>query len=230
MTQIPPPPPPRQSAPPISTPGIATGGPGLAIAALVLGLVSAIPFLGVLTGLAGLVLGIIALATRRRGKGMAAAGVVLSILLPAAVHTAILIPAISKAKTAARQTICQTNLHAIGRGVAIYMMDFNDAMPANLSVLVDQHYMGTADALQCPEAGENAPNGYFYAPLAEPDAVAFPGDVIIACDRTPIHQGKRCVLYLDGHTQALEESDFQAELAQPHNAEFAKALQASEGP
>jgi len=227
MTQIPPPPPPRQSAPPISTPGIATGGPGLAIAALVLGLVSAIPFLGVLTGLAGLVLGIIALATRRRGKGMAAAGVVLSILLPAAVHTAILIPAISKAKTAARQTICQTNLHAIGRGVAIYMMDFNDAMPANLSVLVDHRLVSGPEVFQCPEAGST---GYFYTPLADPLAVRFPGDAIIACDRTPIHQGKRCVLYLDGHTQALEESDFQAELAQPHNAEFAKALQASEGP
>jgi hypothetical protein len=37
------------------------------------------------------------------------------------------------------------------------------------------------------------------------------------------------VLFLDGHVQTMGEPQFQAALAQPVNAEFAKALKEAEG-
>jgi len=58
------------------------GGSGLAIAGLVLALCGIIPFLGIVTGLAGLVIGIIVLAGRRAGKGMAIAAIICGLALP----------------------------------------------------------------------------------------------------------------------------------------------------
>lgn len=59
-----------------------SGGSGLAIAGLVLGLCGIIPLLGIVTGLAGLIIGIVVLASRRAGKGMAIAAIICGLTLP----------------------------------------------------------------------------------------------------------------------------------------------------
>ncbi len=58
------------------------GGSGLAIAGLVLALCGIIPLLGIVTGLAGLIIGIVVLASRRAGKGMAIAAIICGLALP----------------------------------------------------------------------------------------------------------------------------------------------------
>ena len=59
-------------------------GKGLAIASMVLGIISVvlfcIPYICIPCGLIGLILGGVALATKKPGKGMAIAGLVCSIL------------------------------------------------------------------------------------------------------------------------------------------------------
>ena len=58
-----------------------TGGTGLAIASMVLGIVSIVLtclFIGILPGIVGLILGIISIAKDKPGKGMAVAGIVTS--------------------------------------------------------------------------------------------------------------------------------------------------------
>ena len=62
---------------------VASQSNGLAIAALVLGIVSFIPVfpLGLLTAPVGLILGIVALRKRRPGQGMAVAGVIVSAVM-----------------------------------------------------------------------------------------------------------------------------------------------------
>jgi len=57
-------------------------GVGLAVTAMVLGICGIIPVLGIVTGLAGVILGAVVLSRRRRGKGMAIAGIVCGLALP----------------------------------------------------------------------------------------------------------------------------------------------------
>lgn len=79
MTQVPPQQPspsqPLPYAPPVKK------GKGMAIAALILGILAVIPCLGMATGLTAIILGIIVLATGREGKGKAIAAIVLSAVL-----------------------------------------------------------------------------------------------------------------------------------------------------
>lgn len=71
-----------ENATPVAMVPPKSGGSGLAIAGLVLSLCGIIPFLGILTGLAGLIIGIIVLAGRKAGKGMAIAAIICGLTLP----------------------------------------------------------------------------------------------------------------------------------------------------
>jgi len=136
MSQVPPVPP---SQPPVPPSPSAKGASGLAIAALVLGILGILPILGLLLGLIGIVLGAIALATNRPGRGLAVGGIAagaVGIIAVQALIVSILLPSLSHAKELAKQAMCRANLAGIGGGWAMYQSENLDSPPILPDVLV----------------------------------------------------------------------------------------------
>jgi len=85
--------------------------------------------------------------------------------------------------------------------------------------------------LSCPNVrGRSRPAGrtcdYFYFP---PKSARYT-DTIVACDFAGNHSdGYRSVLFVAGYVKPMKPAEFQAELAKPVNAAFAKALRQAEG-
>ncbi len=122
--------------PPVAASGSSTGSvSGLAIASLVLGVVG--PATAGLTGVAGLILGIIALVKisksqgRLRGTGLAVAGICVSgvmlLLLP--IMAALLLPALAKAKSRAQSIQCMNNVKQLNLALIMYANDHKDVLP-----------------------------------------------------------------------------------------------------
>ena len=117
---------------PAQAPALGVKTSGLAIAALVLGILS-IFTLG-LTAIPALILGIISLVTieksggRITGRGFAIAGIVVPVLglLPL---MGILLPALARTRQIAFRMVCATNLSGIGKAMLIYSNDYNDEFP-----------------------------------------------------------------------------------------------------
>ncbi len=231
MTQAPPPltPPAGPSlSPAAGTPAAPKRAAGLAITALVLGVCGIIPCLGLPLGLAGLVLGIVALAKKTTSVGLAIGGIVagaVTIVLGLALILAIMIPSFSQVQGSAKRAACTLNLHGLGIAIVEYSAATDGTYPPDLRALPAQEL---PEMLKLPTADSGRQCDYFYlAPtVSEPD-----GDVIIVCDFRDNHRGKgRNVLQADGRVTWMKKAKFQAELALPVNAEFAAALRAAEGP
>jgi len=221
-----PPPPPRSFSPPTSK--------GLAIAAMVLGFCSFIPCLGMLTGITAVILGIVSLATRQAGKGMAVIGLVAGIAGPVfwivlwiGGLVGIVPRTFMKAKEQANIAVCSGNLNAVAKAIFLYRNDHDDKFPPDTDALVDAGLL-LDDAFKCPSAKSTRTCDYFIHFPSSPDA---PGETIIACDFKGNHGNGRNVLYLDGRVQLMKEEDFfQAELDETQNAEFKAALTQIEWP
>jgi type II secretory pathway pseudopilin PulG len=114
---------------------------GLAIASLVLGILSVICF-GIFTGIPAIIFGHIARsksqrsAGRNSGAGMALAGLIMGyfgavvtfLILPA-----MLLPALMRAKDRAQSINCMNNMKQIGLAFRIWALDHQDQYPANVS-------------------------------------------------------------------------------------------------
>ncbi len=206
-------------------------GRGLAIAALVLGLCSIFPCIGMFTALTAIVLAIVSLATRRRGTGLAIAGLVIAVVvgfLSLTLGIAVLLPSLSRSREAATRAICAANLNEIGRGIIMYASSYDDAHPPTLRHLIDDGQ--PADIFVCPSTGtevrETPPyvSDYFYLP---PDPNA-PNETIVACESMGNHEDYRNALFADFHVHGFTEEAFQALLEEPQNTAFAAALRAVE--
>ena len=203
---------------------------GLAVAALVLGLCGFVPVLGAVPALLGIILGIVVLAGRRPGRGLAiggvATGAISLLLLQLLLIPRILLPNLQSAPAPVRRAACQSNLQSIGWAVQVYMNSNDDMGPADLQALVDGDYLGW-ESLDCPGEPTLGNVDYFYfRPPADASA-----ESLMACDLKGNHPGDgRNVLLLDGTVKWLNEADFRKLLAQPQNAAFAKALAEVEGP
>jgi hypothetical protein len=227
MTQTPNVPPPigMTMAPPVPL-GPQKRAVGLAIAALILGLIGLVPCIGQVTGLPALILGIVALAKKTTAKGMAIVGIigpivgVIILIIMMAMGMSVL-GGFGGVKNMAQ---CQVNLHAIGAGVQQYKAHNNDAYPPNLEALVGAGSV-QQPMLQCPAAATHRPCDYFYLP----PAAGAPGNMLIACDFTGNHPLGRCTLLANGMGTFLDEASFQQTLAKPENAAFAAALRQAEG-
>ena len=236
MTQSPPVAPPPLAGP--DSRAQKNAGLGIAVAALVLGLCGFVPTLGLIAGPAGIVVAAIALARRSPGRGLAIGGLVcggIGLVLNVALIGGLLL-ALSYAKGTARRAVCKANLHSIGLAVMLYAEDYDGMLPGTLEgdggILA---YLGEADgreSLKCPAARSGRSCDYFYFPPASSlEDVPRWASAITACDLKGNHGGKgRNVLFLDSHVAWLTEADFQSALADPANAEFAKALREAEGP
>ncbi|MFP4029435.1 MAG: type II secretion system protein, partial [Candidatus Brocadiia bacterium] len=83
---------------------------------------------------------------------------------------AMLMPALERAREAARRIACANNLHNAGTQFAIYKGDWNGQLPDaggggadwqvdsnnRLAILLDHGYMNSADQLDCPSGSDEA--------------------------------------------------------------------------
>jgi len=142
-----------------------------AIVALVLGILTIVPLLGVLFGLAGLITGVVALVGigrsggRYRGKELAIIGLALSggLMFLQVIPAAILFPVFAQAREQARSASCQSNLKQLSTGILMYAQDHNEQLPPAEnwcdSILP---YVKNRQIFHCPSAGEAASFGYAF--------------------------------------------------------------------
>jgi len=236
MTATPPP-----VAPPSPHPAAPQKTSGLAVGALILGICGIVPCLGILLGGAGIVLGILALAKNAAGRGLAVGGIIAGlggIVIGQALFGSSFLPDFSRERELSNKwPACRRHLNGIGIGIAMYGVDYEDAFPANLEMLVAEGSVPWKK-LRCPavdkkipqkpSAGGNRRCDYFYLPPTG-DPADVPRDLLMACDYRGNHCVGRNVLYASGEIKWLMETDFQAELGKPLNAAFAAALRKAEG-
>ena len=146
---------------------------GLAIASLVLGITGFC--LPIITAMAGLILGIVAMnkikasGGRIGGHGLALAGTITSavaLLFSIALvgfYAALLLPALAKAKTNAETINCVNNLKQLGLAVRLYSGDNNDMYPMGTNwcdaILPEA---GTPKIFMCPGDNSLARSGYAF--------------------------------------------------------------------
>ncbi len=121
--------------PPMQTPGLGVKTSGMAIAALVFGILSI--FTCGLTSIPAIILGIVSLVKVERsggrltGRGFAIAGIVVPVVaIPIiALLMGILMPALARTRKIAFRMVCGTNLSGIGKAMLIYSNDYDDELP-----------------------------------------------------------------------------------------------------
>jgi len=171
--------------------------------------------------IAGLVLGV-SVRAFLAGKRGATATILLSIL---ALTIAFMFGSpsyIHGGRELANRAICRTNLSHIGRAMAMYGAENDDAYPASLEALVTARRLEQKE-LCCPSTNDGGVD-YFYLPPA-------PGTLygtLVACDYSGNHEGLRNLLRHDGSVGELTEEEFQQTLAEPRNIAFAEALRQAE--
>ena len=204
-------------------------GDSLAFPALAMGIGGLVPVIGCIWGLEGVIVGIIALLRGTNRKRMAQVGILVGIMGPLlqvmyAVYDFRTSPHV---REPAKRAICGTNLNSIGKAIALYRLENDDAPTRVAAIFAVGHV--SQEHFRCPSAESDRGIDYFYLPPARPKEAD--GTTIIACDFKDNHKGEgRNVLYWSFSVQWMTEQDFQAELQKPTNAEFAAALMEAEGP
>jgi prepilin-type processing-associated H-X9-DG protein len=211
-------------------PGVDAKTSGLAIAALVLGILG--PFTCITIPLA-IIFGIVALvkignsAGRLKGTGLAVAGIVTPIvLIPfVALLMGILMPALAQVKVYAERTVCLTNLSGLGKAMLLYADDNNDKFPTPAKwcdILSDDPDMGIIPKMFiCKSAGQG-PCNYAMNKNLENLGPNAPGDMVLLFETTPgwnqcggpeilsleNHRGEGCnIMFVDCHVEWITKDD-----------------------
>ncbi|MHB9025277.1 MAG: DUF4190 domain-containing protein [Armatimonadota bacterium] len=202
---------------------------GLAIAALVLGILGFCTY--GLTALVGLILGIVALSQikssegRMTGSGLATGGIITSsvalVLIPIiAVMAAIMFPVFAKAREKARQTTCLSNQRQIATSILMFAQDHDGILPdaTTWTTSMAASYGVTGKVWDCPttsNAGtESNPDYGFNALLSgiELGKIADPATTLLTAETNAgnlinsaadldnlRHNNGSIVSYVDGH-------------------------------
>lgn len=200
-------------------PAPASGGNGLALAALI---TACVGLLIPLVGLVAIVLAIIALVTPSapgKGKGMAIAGLVIglfALVVNLALCAGILLPALGQARQAARQMKSTAQVMQIGAGLHMYASENKDWFPETpdgLSRLVEAGTI-SADTLVSPRNTAGVVPSYVYLPLGKPitEVEDFSGTVILY--ENPVFvRGDVNVLMFDGSVHQVSVQQLNAMLS-----------------
>ncbi len=180
---------------------------GLAIASLVLGILGFTCF-SILTGIPALILGIISLGKINKssgavtGKGMAIAGIVLGSLsilwLP--IMAGFLVPTLMKARSAADEVRCQSNMRELSKLVQMYAATHGGAVPATLAELKDEE--ASLDRFtRCPSDTDPGPSYELLQGGKRFDDL--PPSSVLLREIRPNHRESRNVVSADGSVERL---------------------------
>ena len=194
---------------PIATPRTA----GLAIASLVLGILS-VTCLSILAGIPALILGIVALnkvgqsAGTLTGKGISIAGIVMGgisfALIPImAIGAALLVPAVSSARDKAQEVQCLYNVRQCTLACLNYAQAHDAALPQTWDDA--KTYFGNETAMQkvlyCRKARGAAASYEIVQPGKRLTDLGHPEETIIVRETGAPHHGKHAVGFADGRVE-----------------------------
>jgi len=125
----------------------------------------------------------------------------------AGLGVSIMMPALGRAREAAREVQCAANLSGIGKAISVYRNDHQGAYPQDLSTLVKEVDL-PPEVLICPSAeSEEKTKSYIYR------GVDLKGqerpEWIVLHDKAGNHHNVRNVLFADGHVNKLKMAEFQ---------------------
>lgn len=197
--------------PPVAGPAPQRKTAGIAIASLVLGILSL--FCGMcVTGIPAIILGIIALVRLNKtpglgGQGLAIAGLVtggVGTVLVTPILLAIMIPTFVGARDKATEAVCISKVKTLCVASIAFALEHNDTLPKTLDDL-KPHLGGDATSVdlsaRCPSA-TGAPEPSYrieHAGEKTADLPAMKTPIIVETECR--HHGKRAVGYLDGHAE-----------------------------
>jgi prepilin-type processing-associated H-X9-DG protein len=129
-----------------------------------------------------------------------------------------------RAREAARQAVCRSNLKQIGLALAMYANDYQGQFPPKLQDLFPD-YVTDKDLFECPQAP--GVEGYVYV-----TGLSFESGPtgIAAFDRKGNHEDGRNVLFVDGHVEFMSEAHFEQATAKQPNAEVLRKLDEAHPP
>jgi len=194
---------------------------GLAIAALVLGILS--PFTCLVTAIPAIIFGIVALVKigkghgQLKGNGLAIAGIcVPAVALPVIVLLmGIMMPALARTRVKALRMACAVNLSGLGKAMLIYANDYNDMYPTSskwCDLLIEHAEVNQKSF--CCKGAQQGPCNYAMNKNVEKLGTKAPPDMVLLFETAPgwnqsggpeilttdNHQGEGCnILYVDCH-------------------------------
>lgn len=218
MTQMPPMPPPLPDMAAMEKP---QGSQRLAVVAMVLGVCAFVPGLGILTGFTAITMAYVVLAMKKPGKGLAIGAICASaagMFIGGAIIASIWLPDWVGSSDPEPEAVCTANVNAIGKALTQYAAHSEDhSFPENLDELKETGLGKNRSVFHCPSDGE-ARESYFYV-MPDEDT---PDDALMLCEIRQNHSGKRVILKKNGSAQILSETEFQHELDQRMNRQFAE--------
>ncbi len=148
--------------------------------------------------------------------------------LAAGAAAGVALPAIARARTAARGVQSLNNLKQISVACIVYANDHEDALPASLGALFEAKLLDDAALLVAPNDPAPQPAGgratsYRYLLDEQPGLKLKLGAfnkaamVPLAWERQSFGRRVRNVVFADGHAEAMAEADFQERLARIRN-------------
>ncbi len=187
---------------------------GVAIASLVLGILSWVLCLGVLTGIPAIILGAVGLkkidAARGglTGRGMAMAGLITGSLSFFLVffQVALVLPAVSAARARAQEAACLNNVRVLCLACNAFADANEDRLPASLDEL--KPFVGgtLAQVLQCPrQRGSAEPSYELLEGGKKRQEIDDPARTVIVRERHPHPRGTRAMGFADGHVEMRTE-------------------------
>jgi prepilin-type processing-associated H-X9-DG protein len=212
---------------------------GLAIWSLVLGILGF--FTCGITGIVGLILGIVGLseisksAGRLKGKGLAAAGIACSsvsfVVLFIGVMAAMLLPALNRAQEQARRAVCMANLKQIQTALIMYGGTWKDNYPVAdneaeaLTILLQSRFVESPEVFACPSSDQIQATGPPSSTTLDSSNCSYaysmnlsarsPWTCAVLGDRSEANHGDEGVnvAYNDGHVE-WQQLDFEQPLSE----------------
>jgi prepilin-type processing-associated H-X9-DG protein len=201
---------------------------GFAIASFVCSLLGCL----VVPAFLGLAFGIVAMVKAGKsplsgGRGLALAGIIIScafiVLMPfALISGAVMMPALARARAAARNAASIHNLKQIGLGCHMYAQTNDENFPVEGLDELYPTYIASKEVFVCPSAfhtkeeidpGSPEVKVIDYAYVKGLRAADRPR-LVLAYEKEAWHEGKRNVLFVDGSVMAMSGPELEKALAE----------------